>query len=82
MAGVTSKQIVTINYTLTMDPEEAGYLYDLMMAHVAGDLVDHHEPLGRIITALNHSSIQRIYAHNVNPNPTHKIAILNRNGVK
>jgi hypothetical protein len=39
-------------YALFLDAEEAGYLKDVMRAHVAGTLTTHNNPLARIRRAL------------------------------
>lgn len=49
---------------LILDTEEAGYLLDLLDAHVGGGLTQDEEPLGRIRAALVDSGVRRLYARN------------------
>lgn len=57
MATATSPKV-----TLTLDTEEAGYLIDLLAAHVGGSLLDASEPLGRIRQALRAAGVERRHA--------------------
>lgn len=52
--------------TLTLDEEEAGYLLDLLSAHVGGSLTRDHAPLARIRLALNDAEVERLRALNYN----------------
>lgn len=52
--------------TLTLDEEEAGYLLDLLSAHIGGGLTRDLAPLGRIRLALNDAEVERVHAFNSN----------------
>jgi hypothetical protein len=53
---------------LELDEEEAGYLLDLLLAHVAGPLVTNpHQPLWRVHTAMREARAKRIRARNGTP---------------
>lgn len=88
MAGfsIQEDEIIVTTLVLRLDEEEAGYLYDLLKAHVAGPLV-HGGALGRIGKALEaavdtSAGIERRYAYNRNMNDGPKIAILEPGGYK
>ncbi len=57
-----AKTVKTVEVTLTLDEDEAGYLLDMLSAHVAGSLINDHEPLGRIRNALKDANAVRKYA--------------------
>ena len=61
MAEVTRVKTVTA-YHLTLSPEEAGYLLDLLSAHVGGELTYDDNPLGAIRMALRDAEVERKYA--------------------
>ena len=63
MAEVTQVKTVA-EYQLTLSAEEAGYLLDLLTAHVGGELTLDREPLGAIRLALKDAGVSRKYAHN------------------
>lgn len=63
MAKVTAKKVVQ-SYTVEMDVEEAGYLLELLMAHVGGTLMLEGQPLGNIRIALEEAGVERIEAEN------------------
>jgi hypothetical protein len=50
--------------TLELNGEEAGYLLDLLSAHVGGPLTLEREPLGSIRVALAEAGVERRYAFN------------------
>ena len=54
----------TRKYTLELDGEEAGFLLDLLGAHVGGTLVSGGQPLGRVLDKLEHQGVLRFYAKN------------------
>jgi hypothetical protein len=64
MAKATKAEVTTV--TLELDEEEAGYLRDLLFAHVAGSLINPGQPLGRISRALAAAEVKRISAYNYN----------------
>ena len=66
MATAELKAITVTRVTLTLDTEEAGYLLDLLLHHVAGHLTSDDEPLGSIRVALETSGVERRRAWNVN----------------
>lgn len=63
MAKVTAKKVVQ-SYTVELDAEEAGYLLELLMAHVGGTLTLEGQPLGNIRVALEEADVERIEAEN------------------
>lgn len=46
---------------LALDSEEAGYLLDLLSAHVGGTLTINDAPLGRVRKALEGADVRRLY---------------------
>jgi len=50
-----------VTYVLTLDAEEAGYLKDLLSAHIAGGMTSGVQPLGRIRVAL--ADVERMYLY-------------------
>jgi len=52
--------------TLTLDEQEAGYLLELLHAHVAGSLASTGRPLDRIRVALKAVNVTRLIAYNSN----------------
>lgn len=61
MASMKTVKSATI-YVLELDEEEAGYLKDLLAAHVGGTLTTDRQPLGRIRVALE--DVPRLHAVN------------------
>ena len=59
-----AKAKIVVDVTLKLDAEEAGYLLDLLSAHVGGNLCLEDEPLGRIRIALEGVAVRRLYAVN------------------
>lgn len=59
----TAKKKTTVK--LELDSEEAGYLFDLLYAHVGGPLTLRDFPLGRIREALDDAGVTRLYAVNL-----------------
>lgn len=57
-------ETVVTGVTLDLDPEEAGYLIDLLSAHVGGSLTTNAQPLGRIRAALVAAGVTRHNAWN------------------
>lgn len=57
---------IVSGYTLTLNPEEAGYLLDLLSAHVSGPLTMTTDPLGAIRVALAQAGVKRLLARNIN----------------
>lgn len=62
----TVEKVEIVGVVLTLDKEEAGYLLDMLLAHVGGELTFDGEPLGRIREALKESGIKRLHAKNTN----------------
>ena len=60
---VVSETVIT-RVQLTLNAEEAGYLLDLLTAHVGGELTEPSGPLGNILGALKGAKVKRIYARN------------------
>ena len=63
-AEIETETVVTETIVLTLDAQEAGYLLDLLSAHVGGSLTTSDQPLGRIRSALHSAKVKRINAWN------------------
>lgn len=66
MAEAWRVQPVKPGFRLNLDADEAGYLKELLLAHVAGALTFPGEPLGRILEALEGANVPERRIRNLN----------------